>query len=188
MKVLGVVCSPRLDGNTQILVQEALRAAAEAGAETELYLAGQKNIAPCDGCESCQSTGECLIGDDMEELCAKLLAADGIIFGSPVYYWSVSAQAKVVIDRMFRFRQRRDLTGKVAGALVVARTRGESSALSTFLSVFALQRMVLAAAGSARGDGKGDVWRDAAGIEEARRVGKAVATLAGAGRLLQPDS
>lgn len=178
MKVIGIVGSPRLNGNTQILVEEALAAARELGAETEVFLVGQKNIAPCDGCEFCQGGGGCRMDDDMQELYTRLQEADGIVFGSPVYYWDVSAQAKTVIDRMYAFRPERSLTGKVGGALVVARNRGETSAIGTLLKCFAAQRIVVAAAASARGDERGDVRADRVGMEEARRVGRAVATLA----------
>lgn len=183
MKVIGLVCSPRLNGNTQVLVEEALRAAGELGAETELYPAGQKNIAPCDGCDFCQGSGQCRIGDDMQELYTKLQEADGIIFGSPVYWWGVSAQAKAVMDRMYLFRTERNLAGKAGGALVVARTRGQATALSALIAFLTGQRLVVAAAGSGLGDERGDVRKDARGMEEARRVGRAVATVARAGRL-----
>ena len=67
MKVLGIVCSPRRRGNTEILVDEALASAKDSGAEVELVTVSGKNIAPCDGCESCIITGKCRIEDDMQE-------------------------------------------------------------------------------------------------------------------------
>lgn len=176
--MLGVVCSPRLRGNTHVLVEEALKAAAELGAETELFLAGQKMIAPCDACDFCQKSGECCIDDDMQELYARMKGADGIIIGSPVYYWGVSAQAKAVMDRTYCFRPERPLRGKAAGALVVARHRGETTALSALLGFLVSQRLVVAAAASGKGDEPGEVARDSAAMEEARRVGSAVATVA----------
>ena len=59
MKVLGIVCSPRKGGNTEILVEEALTVAREAGAESDVFLVADKSIAPCDGCNSCRQTGVC---------------------------------------------------------------------------------------------------------------------------------
>ena len=83
MKVIGIVCSPRKDGNTEILVKQALDSAREAGAQTKLFSVIGKNIAPCDACGSCHKTGVCHIQDDMQPLYQQLETADAIIFGSP---------------------------------------------------------------------------------------------------------
>ena len=90
-KVLGVSCSPRKGGNTEILLQQALAGAGERGAETELVTIFDKEIKPCDGCYACQKTGKCHIKDDMQSIYDRLLAADGIIWGTPVYYFGVAA-------------------------------------------------------------------------------------------------
>ena len=111
MNVLGLVCSPREGGNTEILVREALAGAEQKGAETELYLVADKNIGPCIACEACAAKGVCATDDDMQVLYKKLLAADGIILGTPVYFINVSAQAKAVIDRSFAFLRHRRLRG-----------------------------------------------------------------------------
>lgn len=193
MKVLGIVCSPRKGGNTEILVDEALAAARELGAEVELVTIADKNIAPCDGCGSCIKTGRCRIEDDMQELYDKLLEADGIVFGTPVYFWSATAQAKAVIDRTYVFRNGKRLKNKVAGVVVVARRTGGSQTFSLFHNFFTLQRMVSAAGAIAypakeeigpeeRGGGavayadkKGEVRQDKRGMAEARAVGRAIA-------------
>jgi len=142
VKVLGIVCSPRNRGNTEILVKEALESARSMGAETEMIKVTDMNITPCDGCESCDITGECKIEDDMQVIYTKLLQSDGIIFGSPVYFWSVTAQAKAIIDRTFVFRKGRRLRNKVAGAVVVARQAGASNAFSELSDFFSLHRMI----------------------------------------------
>lgn len=103
MEILGTVCSPRTHGNTETLVQALLAKAQEEGAEIELVTLAGKTISPCDACESCRKTGKCHIKDDMQDIYTKRLEADGIIFSSPVYYWSVSAQAKALIDRTYAF-------------------------------------------------------------------------------------
>ena len=59
MRILGIVCSPRKEGNTEVLVKEALEAACEAGSQTELFLVADKDIRPCDGCGACQKDGIC---------------------------------------------------------------------------------------------------------------------------------
>ncbi|MDO8568115.1 MAG: flavodoxin family protein [Dehalococcoidales bacterium] len=192
MKVLGISCSSRKGGNSEVLVSEALAAAKEMGAEVELLSVAGKNIGGCDGCEACTKTGKCKINDDMQLFYDKMLAADGIIFGTPVYFWDVSAQAKAIIDRTYALRKAKQLRGKVAGVLVVARRAGTTHAFSTFNNFFVLQRMVSAGGslgytteeefraergggGIAFGDGKGDVINDKRGIGEARALGKSVA-------------
>lgn len=73
MKVLGIVFSPRRNGNTEILVREALKGAEEVGAETELITTRDYKINPCDGCESCYETGKCHINDDMQIIMKNFL-------------------------------------------------------------------------------------------------------------------
>jgi len=74
LKVLGIACSPRKAGNTEILLREALAGAKESGAEVELLRISDMNIAACDGCEACHESGECRIKDDMQKAYKKILA------------------------------------------------------------------------------------------------------------------
>ena len=175
MKVLGIVCSPRLHGNTELMVQESLHGAQEAGAEVELVTLAGKNIAFCDGCHSCRANEGCHIKDDMQDIYTKLREADGIIFGTPVYFWSASAQAKTLIDRSYVFRERRDLRNKAAGVVVTVERAGAVSALSVFTNFFNIQRMIMV--GSAigySGPERGAVKEDKTGIGEARALGRAM--------------
>lgn len=172
MKVLGIVCSPRKGGNTEVLVAETLASAKDLGAEIELVSVADKTIAPCDGCESCVVTGKCKVEDDMQLLYAKLLEADGIIFGTPVYYWGMAAQAKILLDRTFAFRKERPLTNKIAGVVVVARRRGTSETLSAFFNYFYIQGMTLAGGVAAYADKRGDVRQNTLAMDEARELGK----------------
>ncbi|MDO8472723.1 MAG: flavodoxin family protein [Dehalococcoidia bacterium] len=190
MKVLGIVCSPRKKGNTEVLVKEALDSARSLGAETEVVRVSDISITPCDGCGSCLTTAKCKIKDDMQGVYARLLASDGIIFGSPVYFWDVTAQAKIIIDRTYAFRRERLLRNKVAGAVIVGRTAGLSSAFTTFNNFFNLQRMIPARsigprtaeelAGERGGlaiayaNKRGDVSKDNKAMAEARALGRAV--------------
>ncbi|MBW2061932.1 MAG: flavodoxin family protein [Deltaproteobacteria bacterium] len=180
MKILGLVCSPRKGGNTEILVNEALEAARKAGAETELILVADKNIAPCDGCGSCVKDGDCIVEDDMQPIYQQLEQADGIIFGTPVYFINVSAQAKAIIDRTYAFLRTQKLRGKVAAAIVAVRRVGASQVLSLLYSYFAIQRMIIAGGGIGYGREKGEVRQGPGGsptlsaLEEARAVGRNV--------------
>lgn len=75
------------------------REASEAGHTVEVILLREKIIAPCHACYACMETHSCVIGDDMGEVFQKLLAADVTVLASPVYFYSVSAQMKAMIDR-----------------------------------------------------------------------------------------
>ncbi len=99
MKVLGLFGSPRKGGNTEILLEEALKGAEREGAEIErLYLSDLK-IAPCTECHGCDETGNCVILDEMQKIYPKLLEADIIILASPIFFYGVTAWAKILIDR-----------------------------------------------------------------------------------------
>ena len=143
MKILGLSFSPRKNGNTMLLLNEALKGAQQEGADIELYSVADKNIKPCDGCRACYKTGICHTQDDMQELFEKLLAADGIIFGSPVYFYSMTAQAKMVIDRTISFnRPERSLANKVGGVIVVAGSQGNVDVLKEFYFYMATRQML----------------------------------------------
>ena len=179
MKILGIVCSSRKGGNTEILVHEALAGAEENGAEVDLLRLSEIEIAPCDGCVTCHQTGECRINDDMQEVYKKLLAANGIILGSPVYFWSVSGQTKTLMDRTYALRHPyHRLKDKVGGAIVAAGRRGSVNALSVINNFFLGHDMVVAGLGiSGYGTNKGEVKQDTRGMEGARSLGKQVVQL-----------
>jgi multimeric flavodoxin WrbA len=177
MKVLGIVGSPRKEGNTEILVREALSAAEKAGAETEIVLAGGKNIAGCDGCSSCRQTGTCHIKDDMQPIYKQLEAADAVIFGTPVYFHNVTAQAKAIMDRTFLFLPDRRLKGKVAAPIIAVRRIGAAQTRNLLYGFFVSQGMIPVQAAVGYGREKGDVREgvggglDLSALEEARNAG-----------------
>jgi len=185
LKILGIVCSPRKDGNTEILVREALEAAHEAGSETEIILIAGKKIAPCDGCNACLKDGVCKIKDDMQTIYEQLEKADGLIFGAPVYFYNVTAQAKAVMDRTYPLAFSRKLRGKVAAAIVAAGNMGIGQVLGWMYTFFDQHRMIIAGSGAGYGTEKGDVKKEGAGatyggsaLEEARALGKRMVRLA----------
>ncbi|MFC1667618.1 flavodoxin family protein [Candidatus Omnitrophota bacterium] len=184
MKVLGIVCSSRKGGNTQILVEEALGAARAAGAETEIILVANKDIGPCDGCSSCRQTGVCHIKDDMQPVYEQLEMADAVIFGTPVYFCNVSSQAKAIMDRTFLFLGDRKLKGKIAAPVMAARRVGAAQTRSLLYSFFMAQGMIPARGAIGYGREKGDVKQGVGGahglsaLEEARAVGGDVVQMA----------
>jgi multimeric flavodoxin WrbA len=98
--VLGLVGSPRKGGNTDLLVQEVLRGARESGAGTEIVYLGDLNLHPCRACGACKDTGTCVLEDDFHDVLKKIRSADGLVVGSPIYGSTVTAQTKILIDRV----------------------------------------------------------------------------------------
>ncbi|OGO32555.1 MAG: hypothetical protein A2Z29_04110 [Chloroflexi bacterium RBG_16_56_11] len=99
MKVLGIMGSPRLKGNTDLLLDEALKGAASRGAEVEKVIVDRLGIAPCKEYYACLKDGNCIIRDDMDDLYRKILEADAIIVATPIFFYTVSAQLLLVISR-----------------------------------------------------------------------------------------
>ena len=99
MKVLGISTSPRIKGNSDSLLRRALAGAESAGADVEYIHSPDYNIGPCIECNSCYTTGECRVLDDYQMVLKKMLDADRLVFATPIFFMSVCAQAKNLIDR-----------------------------------------------------------------------------------------
>ena len=99
-KVLILSGSPRKGGNSDILCDEFMRGAQETGNEVEKIRVSEKKIAPCSACYYCSTHGgACVYKDDMAEVLQKMIDADVLVLASPVYFYSIDAQLKTVIDR-----------------------------------------------------------------------------------------
>lgn len=98
-KILILSGSPRKDGNSDILCDEFARGAVEAGHAVEKIRVAEKNIGYCRGCYACRNTGVCAIKDDMADILQKMIDCDVMVLASPVYFYSIDAQLKAVIDR-----------------------------------------------------------------------------------------
>ena len=104
MKVIGINASPRRKANTQTLVQAALDGAASAGAETRLVNLHELAINGCLGCEGCKKQpGKCVQKDDLTPLLQEMTGYDAIVMGTPVYFFHVAAQFKLLVDRLYSF-------------------------------------------------------------------------------------
>ncbi|WP_073082900.1 flavodoxin family protein [Sporobacter termitidis] len=108
MNIIGINASPRKEGNTAWIVNKILEGAEERGAETHAFNFSDLDIQPCRGCWGCHKGDQgCVINDDMDKLNKAIDHADTIVFGSPIYMMQMTAQAKIVVDRMFaRFSPR----------------------------------------------------------------------------------
>jgi multimeric flavodoxin WrbA len=99
MKVVGISASPRRSGNSEVLLDRALEGAMSAGADVEKIVLNELDFKACQECGGCYKSGVCVIRDGMSYLYEKLDKADAVIISSPIFFASLSAQAKMMIDR-----------------------------------------------------------------------------------------
>lgn len=119
MKILVIESSPHRHGSSNLLAEEFIRGAREAGHTVAVFDAGHANLHPCLGCGACGMSGPCVQKDDMAALREQLMDADMAVFVTPLYYFGFSAQLKTVIDRFYSFNGQ--LTAKgLKTALIVA--------------------------------------------------------------------
>lgn len=106
MKVLAISSSPRRGGNSDVLYDQFLKGAQEAGYEAEKVRLAEMELVPCGGCYQCAEKKPCVHRDGMDGLLEKLIDADVIVLATPVYFYSMSAQMKTFIDRCLpRYRE-----------------------------------------------------------------------------------
>lgn len=98
-KVLILSGSPRKNGNSDILCDEFMKGALSSGNEVTKIRVAEKNVGYCRACYACKNSGKCVIDDDMADILQKMIDADVIVLASPVYFYSIDAQLKAVIDR-----------------------------------------------------------------------------------------
>jgi multimeric flavodoxin WrbA len=179
MRVIGISGSPRKKGNTQALLQIALKASRIK--DTKLVHLIDYRIEPCDGCGVCWKTKKCPIDDDLETVLKELVNSDAILVGSPVYYGAVSPQMKAFIDRSGELLGSRGypLKDKIGGALAVARRWGGITTWTTLLLWVLEMRLIVPGAGWAVALAlhPNDVLKDKEGVERAKELGASVGNL-----------
>ena len=179
MKILGISCSPRKKGSTVSALEEVLKGAKEEGAEVELYSVSGKNLNGCISCYSCTENGECKIEDDMADLFTKITKAEGIVFGTPIYYYGMTSQAKAIIDRSFSLnRPHNKLKNKVGGIVTTAGSLGMMDAIKDFYFFFAVKQMLPANYVALYSGAVDDVKKLEKGIMAARDLGRQMVKLA----------
>ena len=97
--IVGIATSPRRHGNTEILLDEVLRGAKDAGGLVEKIVLNDLHVAPCRECDQCIEAGKCVVEDDAQMIYAKLLETDRLAFASPIFFMGLCAQAKALVDR-----------------------------------------------------------------------------------------
>lgn len=132
-KVLILSGSPRKDGNSDTLCDEFARGAADAGHAVEKIRVADSDIAPCRACYACKNGGVCVIKDGMADVLQKMIDCDVLVLASPVYFYSVSAQLKAVIDRSVA--RWTEVKNKELYYIVTA-ADGEKAAAETTLACF----------------------------------------------------
>ena len=181
MKAIGVVGSPRKNGNTEFLTQHTLQAIAEEGLDTELITLAGLDIRPCDACRVCQKEERCPIEDDLFPLYTRIKEAEAIILATPVYYGSATALLKAFMERTGHIgAPRRVYAGKVGGPLVVARRGGQNFTFAQLMYWFHILGFFMPGStywNIAFGREKGEVEGDEEGLRTAWNFGKNIALL-----------
>ncbi|MBR4991107.1 MAG: flavodoxin family protein [Oscillospiraceae bacterium] len=121
MKILILCGSPHKNGTTNALAEALISGIDQSRHEVEKIQLAEKKIAPCLGCEYCKrNDGACVQKDDMAALLPSVLAADVIVFVSPIYYFGFNAQLKAVIDRFYAVNARLKLQTQKKAILLTA--------------------------------------------------------------------
>ncbi len=179
VKVLGIVGSPRRNGNTQLLVQGVLDGAKGAGVEVEMVHLGQIEVRECDGCHACWKGKDCVKGDDMNIVYRKIAESDVIVFGTPVYWYGPTALMKCFLDRFVFFngpKNRPFVRGKRA-ILAIPFEENDESTANPLLEMFqrSLDFLEMDLYGTLLAPGltrKGEVKDKEGCIERAREMGR----------------
>ena len=131
MYILGISGSPRIGGNTDILLEKALEGARSKGAKVEKIILNELKMVPCQECDDTLQDGSCKINDDFQKVSEKVKKADGVILASPIFFGSLSAQTKMMVDRyQCAWRYRKQASEKKPGALILV----EASTRDDFLA------------------------------------------------------
>jgi multimeric flavodoxin WrbA len=185
MKVVAFNGSPRKEGNTSILIRYVLEELERENIQTEMVQLGGKPIQGCTACFECYTNknGHCILEDDIINACLdKMLAADGIILGSPTYVTDVTSEMKALIDRgCLVSKANNDMLRRKVGAAVVAVRRGGAiHAFDTMNHFFTIAQMVVVGSNywnMGIGLEPGDVRQDSEGIQTMRTLGQNMAWL-----------
>jgi multimeric flavodoxin WrbA len=103
VKVIAFLGSPREGGNTELLLNEALKGSEESGDRADVFALNKMSIMPCQNCGGCDATGLCIYEDDMTLIYEAIRSCDRIILASPIFFSALSAQTKIMIDRCQAF-------------------------------------------------------------------------------------
>lgn len=182
MKVVAFNGSPRKDGNTFILINHVFRELEKEGVETELVQLSGREIHGCIACYKCFENKDqhCSMKNDIANECIeKMIKAEGIILGSPVYFTDVTAEMKALIDRagFVSMANGGMYKNKVGAIVVAARRSGAIHTLDTMSHFFLAGQMIIIGRGIGLGRDKGEVEKDEEGIQAVKALGQRMAWL-----------
>ena len=174
MKVLIINGSPRIDGNSSILIQNMIDVFNELNVEVEVVRIGDKEVRGCIGCLYCKNHGSCVFNDIVCETSTKFRDSDGLVVVSPVYYGSPNGTVISFLDRLF-YSKNYDVRLKVGAAFAVARRGGTTASFDCLNKYFTISGMPVASGdywNNAFGREKGEIEKDEEGLRNARVVAK----------------
>jgi multimeric flavodoxin WrbA len=185
MKVLGINCSPRKEGNTAILINEVFKVLENKGIKTEFFQIGGKKVNGCKACMKCRkfADGRCHQDNEIINKCIeKMIKADGIIIGSPTYFADLSPEAKALIDVSgYALRGAGNpLRHKPGAAVIAVRRAGAIHAFDSINHFFLINEMIIPGSSYwniAYGREKGEVAKDDEGMMTMRVLGENMAWL-----------
>lgn len=185
MKVVAVNGSARVDGNTAAMIKSVFEVLEHEGIETEMIQLGGKPLRGCMACMKCweNKDGQCVIkGDQLNEIVARMVAADALILGSPTYFADVTAEMKALIDRsgMVTRACGNQLQRKVGAGVVAVRRGGAMHALQTLQNYFLINEMIIPGSSYWNigfGRNRGEVLDDEEGLQTMKRLGENMAWL-----------
>jgi multimeric flavodoxin WrbA len=187
MKVVGFNCSPRKGGNTELLIREVFSVLEAEGIKTELVQLGGRKLTGCVACMKCRKKkdGYCHKDNDLINECIdKMLKADGIVIGSPVYFADISSEAKSLIDVAgYALRGAGNpLKRKVGAAVIAVRRAGAIHAFDSINHFFLINEMIIPGSSYwniGMGREKGEVLQDEEGMKTMKVLGENMAWLLG---------
>lgn len=182
-RVVLISGSPKKDGNTAQLMQECAQIIRGKGVEAEVISFAGLKIESCIACGMCGKTqGECGLNDGLNEIMEKIKPAEGLIVGAPVYFGTARGDLMAALQRIGMVSRNGDkfLTGKVGGAIAVARRGGQTLSLQEMLMFFLINDMIVTGSSywnMVFGRVPGEIWKDDEGIETIRHFAENVANL-----------
>lgn len=142
LTLIGIMGSPRIGSNTDLLLDQVIEGARAAGAHAEKIVVVRSRIAPCEEDYGCLTDGNCVIRDDMDDIYPKLLGADAVVVASPIFFYGLTSQIKALIDRCQALWIRKHILNRPPpdsarkGAFIgVGATRGERMFEGSILTV-----------------------------------------------------
>lgn len=180
MNVLLVNGSPNQHGCTYTALSEVKKALEESGVSADILWIGKKAVQGCIACNKCEELGRCVFRDDLYNAALdKLEKADGVIFGSPVYYGGANGSLTALMARLFYSREDL-LAGKPAAAVVSCRRGGATAAFQQLNQFFYLAQMPVVSSqywNDVHGNTPEEVRQDAEGMQTMRVLGRNMAWL-----------